>query len=115
LSDSLLPEKDRRAGQDDSPDVRAMRALAKFAAQSPLTPALRTRLLELASGLSYRAIAERNGISLNTVKTEVSATLARLQVSSRHEIEAAVQAARRRARDGASDDDIYELVRLRIP
>jgi DNA-binding NarL/FixJ family response regulator len=89
-------------------------SLRRVAREARLTPVLETRLLEIAEGLTYDQIARWHGISLNTVKTEVSALLRALGARCCHEIQDAVTAARARADDGASADELYRFLLLRF-
>jgi len=89
-------------------------ALNRIARDARLTPCLETRLIEVAAGLTYREIARSHGISVNTVKTEVRALLQALGSHCRHEIEDAVTAARARAQDGTTAEDLYQFLRLRL-
>lgn len=90
------------------------RALELLAQDFRLSPTRRQRLFELASGLSYQAIADRNAISLNTVKSEIRGVLGSLGLMCRHEVDHAVVAACARAEDGRSSEDIYAFLRLRM-
>lgn len=89
-------------------------SLGRIARGARLTPTLETRLLEIAEGLTYDQIARRHGISVNTVKTEVRALLQALGAHCRHEIEDAATAAQARADDGATADDLYRFLLLRL-
>ena len=89
-------------------------ALGRIARDAGLTPALETRLLEIAEGLTYDQIARRHGISVNTVKTEVRVLLQALGAHCRHEIEDAVSAARARAEDGTTAEELYRFLLLRL-
>lgn len=103
---------------DSSESCRALSApvsaaLARIADDTPLTPTLRVRLTDLASGLTYHGISQQYGISMNTVKTEVRQLLARLGLYCRHEIDHAIEAAELRAEAGASADHLDRFLRLR--
>ncbi len=89
-------------------------ALWRVVHEAGLTPCLEARLTEITAGLTYEEIARRHGISVNTVKTEVRALLQSLGAHCRHEIEDAVRAAQLRADDGATTDDLYGFLRLRL-
>jgi len=89
-------------------------ALGRIARDAGLTPALEARLIEIAAGLTYREIARRNRISVNTVKTEVRALLHALRAHCRHEIEDAAATAQARADDGATPDELYHFLLLRF-
>jgi DNA-binding NarL/FixJ family response regulator len=95
-------------------DSLVQEALRRIARGAGLTPCLETRLLEVADGLTYDQIARRHGISVNTVKTEVRALLQALGMHCHHEIEDAVTAARARADDGATADELYRFLLLRF-
>ncbi len=88
--------------------------LLAIAADAGMTPALKTRLVEVASGLSYRRIAELHGISVNTVKTEINAMLGSLGASCCHEIRDAWVAACARVQAGAGEGEIRKFLSLRF-
>ena len=96
------------------PSETVQQALQRIARDARLTPCLETRLIEVAAGLTYREIARGHGISVNTVKTEVRALLQALGEHCRHEIEDAVTAARARAEDGATAEELYRFLLLRL-
>lgn len=89
-------------------------ALERIAIKFKLTPVLRIRLFEIALGYSYSEIAAANGITVNTVKTEIGALLRRIGVMCRHEIEHAVWAAYKRCRRGASALELYQFLCIRF-
>jgi DNA-binding NarL/FixJ family response regulator len=89
-------------------------SLGRIARDAGLAQCLETRLLEIAEGLTYAQIAHRHSISVNTVKTEVRALLRALGAHCRHEIEDAVAAARSRAEDGATPDELYRFLLVRF-
>jgi DNA-binding CsgD family transcriptional regulator len=89
-------------------------ALERVASEAGLTACVHARLLEIAAGLTYREIARRHGISVNTVKSEVRTLLAALRAHCRHEIEDAATAARVRAEGGASAEELYRFLLLRL-
>jgi len=63
--------------------------LEDFSTGWHLTPTLARIFVEVGSGLTNRQIADRNDVTINTVKTEVSHLLAALSIESRAEIRAA--------------------------
>jgi len=79
-----------------------------------LTRTLEKRLVEIAQGLTNSQIAQRHGISNNTVKTQVRQLLRQLALGSRREIENAARAAAQRADNGASQQAIGAFLRLRF-
>jgi len=89
-------------------------ALLALAADAGMTPTLKTRLLEVASGFPHRRIAELHGISLNTVKTQINAMLESMGASCCHEIRDDAVAASARFQNGAREDDVTEFLRLRL-
>ena len=95
-------------------DGAVQQTLQRIARHAGLTPCLEARLLEITAGLTYREIARRHGISVNTVKTEVRALLQALGARCHHEIEDAVTAARARAEDGATAEELYRFLLLRL-
>jgi DNA-binding CsgD family transcriptional regulator len=103
---------DRSLNSGGWPNVE--RVLSDLADASFLTPVLKVRLIEVAQGLSYKEIADRHRISLNTVKTEVSAVLSRIGVTCRHEIQDTAAAAAHRFEAGATHDEVITFVRLRL-
>jgi len=103
------------AHQDTSCSDEAVRqALQRIAHDACLTPCLEARLLEIAAGLTYREIARRHGVSANTVKSEVRGVLQALGAHCRHEIEDAVSAARLRAEERATAEELYPFLLLRL-
>jgi len=92
---------------------RVKRVLKQIGQEARLTPVLATRLLEIAEGMSYREIARRNDISVNTVKTEGRILLESLRLRARCQIEDAARAAELRARSGAELEEIHAFLRLR--
>ncbi len=91
-----------------SPEVWDLvdRALLAIADDRDLAPALKARLCEAATGLSYRQIAGMHGVSLNTVKTQMRTLLGCLGVSCCHEIADAARAAHARAQAGATAEEV---------
>ena len=80
----------RRPGLGDLPDraaslVEAVRETASRGRPDPLPPAEVRLLPLLATHLTFPLIAERLGISRNTVKTQAISTYRKLGVSSRNE------------------------------
>lgn len=94
-----------------SPAVRG--ALTQISDELGLTVALRCRLLDLASGLTYEGISRKHGITVNTVKTEIRQLLRRLGLYCRHEIDHAVDSAEVRIDAGASEAHVLTFLRLR--
>jgi DNA-binding CsgD family transcriptional regulator len=90
------------------------RALLILAAEAGMTAALKSRLLEVARGLSYRQMAELHGISINTIKSEIRTKLGLLGTTCCHEIRDASVAARAQAQAGAGEDDIRTFLSLRF-
>jgi DNA-binding NarL/FixJ family response regulator len=95
-------------------DGAVQQAFQRIARHAGLTPCLEARLIEIAAGLTRGEIARRHGISVNTVKTEVRALLRAVGAHCRHEIEDAVTAARARAEDGATAEELYRFLLLRL-
>jgi DNA-binding NarL/FixJ family response regulator len=96
------------------PGEAVQQALRRIANDAGLTPCLEARLIEIAAGLTYREIARSHGIAVDTVKTEVRALLQSLGAHCRHEIEDAVTAARARAEDGATTEELHRFLLLRL-
>ena len=88
--------------------------LLALAGEAGMTPALVTRFLEVARGLSYRQMSQLHGISLNTVKTQVGHALASMHVRCCHEIQDTARAARSRAEAGANKEQVLSFLRLRF-
>jgi len=89
-------------------------ALKRVAQDAGLTTVLEARLMEIAAGLTYGEIARRHGISINTVKTQARILLESLGACCRHEVGGAVKAAQQRAEAGATPEDLYRFLRLRL-
>jgi DNA-binding CsgD family transcriptional regulator len=94
--------------------LRVTHVLTRIGTDAGLTPVLRQRLLEVAVGRTYVEISQRNDISINTVKTEVSGLLHSLQVSCRHAIEDAYNAGVLRAEAGADEEELRQFFTLRF-
>ncbi len=61
-------------------------ALRRLGREMGLTPVLEDRLVEVAAELKNRDIADRNGITVNTVKTEIRQILRVFDLCCRHQI-----------------------------
>lgn len=89
-------------------------ALYALCRERDLSPTLAARLVSVAKGLSNAEIALASDVSANTIKTELRALFERLGVRSRQEIRGAVQAAARRAAEGAETEELLTFLRLRL-
>lgn len=108
-----MKEIDVREGTGDlSPCV--ISAMSRLARESRLSPALETRLLEIAAGRTYQAIAESNGVTVATVKTQAQHLFRVLGVNSCAEIRNAIRAADVRAAEGHNEERIFRFLRLRF-
>lgn len=99
---------------DAKPASSVLEAFRWIGRDTRLTRLLETRLIEIASGLSYDAIAARHQISTNTVKTEARAVYRAIGVRCRHEVESAFDAAIWRSESGATAREVYTFLRLRF-
>lgn len=89
-------------------------ALSQVSKDADLTPTLAVRFAEIAAGMSNAQIAERHGLTVNTVKTEVSHVLAAVGVMSRTAIRSAFEAAAGRADAGASETELVQFLKIRF-
>ena len=89
-------------------------ALRQVAEDARLTRVLELRLFEIAEGLPYDEIAGKNGLSINTIKTEARILYRALGVRCRHEVEGAIDAAICRSEAGATAEDLHGFLRLRF-
>ena len=92
---------------------RMCQGLLRLSDEVRLTTALRSRLIDIACHRSYKEIAVRHDITVNTVKTQVRDLLRALGLDCRHEIEHAIRSAERRLQNGASEELILTFLRLR--
>lgn len=89
-------------------------ATQRLVEEMGLTRTIGIRLREVAAGMSNAEIAEANGISINTVKTEVSVLLAEVGVESRTAIRSAFVAAAARLANGSTRSQALRFLRLRF-
>ncbi len=89
-------------------------ALRRVAEDARLTRVLELRLFEIAEGLRYEEIAGKNGLSINTIKTEARSLYRAIGVRCRHEVEGATNAAISRSEAGATAEDLHRFFRLRF-
>ncbi len=108
---TLLVAASAEAGKNLAAVYHALRRVAEDA---HLTRILELRLFEIASGLRYEEIAGKNGLSMNTVKTEARALYRAIGVRCRHEVEGAINAAVWRSEAGATAADLHRFFRLRF-
>lgn len=103
-----------RLDQHDNDVKLVLRALAKLGREVRLTPTLERRLFELGLGLSNQEIATRNGITVNTVKTEVRTLFGKLDLDCRHEIQRAVRRTLVSLERGMEAEEVEGAVRCRL-
>lgn len=104
---------DQTTGKERAISSPVRRALARISDERCLTAALRSRLLDVATGLTYAGISRKHGITVNTVKTEIRQLLRQLGLYCRHEIDHAVDAAELRTEAGATEEHIRTFLRIR--
>lgn len=89
-------------------------ALRVLARRNRLSATLEERLVEIGTGLTYRDIAARHGLSENTIKNEARHLLEILGLDCRHLIDAAVRAASIRFENTSELDPVVQFLEVRL-